>query len=81
MKAPAIGADLPRYRRADPRHRVGAELDTHAVLGQRLEGGNSIRHQRATLDRDGFAAMLRAGVAAVVDLGEGKPGDKRSTSA
>ena len=31
---------------------------------------------RATLDRDGFAAMLRAGVAAVVDLGAGKPGDK-----
>ena len=31
---------------------------------------------RTTLDRDGFAAMLRAGVAAVVDLGEGKPGDK-----
>ena len=31
---------------------------------------------RATLDRDGFAAMLRAGVAAVVDLGDGKPGDK-----
>ncbi len=31
---------------------------------------------RTTLDRDGFAAMLRAGVAAVTDLGEGKPGDK-----
>lgn len=31
---------------------------------------------RTTLDRDGFAAMLRAGVAAVVDLGEGQPGDK-----
>lgn len=31
---------------------------------------------RTTLDRDGFAAMLRAGVSAVVDLGEGHPGDK-----
>ncbi|RYB01953.1 dihydroxyacetone kinase subunit DhaL [Lichenibacterium ramalinae] len=31
---------------------------------------------RTTLDRDGFAAMLRAGVAAVVDLGEGRLGDK-----
>ena len=31
---------------------------------------------RATLDRDGFAAMLRAGVSAVVDLGDGHPGDK-----
>ncbi len=31
---------------------------------------------RTTLDRDGFAAMLRAGVDAVIDLGEGQPGDK-----
>ena len=31
---------------------------------------------RATLDRHGFAAMLRAGVSAVMDLGDGHPGDK-----
>jgi dihydroxyacetone kinase phosphoprotein-dependent L subunit len=31
---------------------------------------------RAHLDRDSFAAMLHAGVAAVVDLGGAKPGDK-----
>ena len=31
---------------------------------------------RADLDRDSFAAMLHAGVAAVVDLGGAKPGDK-----
>lgn len=40
-----------------------------------LDMSTSLRG-RATLDRDGFAAMLHAGVAAVVDLGEGKPGDK-----
>jgi phosphoenolpyruvate---glycerone phosphotransferase subunit DhaL len=31
---------------------------------------------RADIDRDSFAAMLRAGVAAIVDLGGAKPGDK-----
>jgi dihydroxyacetone kinase phosphoprotein-dependent L subunit len=31
---------------------------------------------RADLDRDSFAIMLHAGVAAVVDLGGAKPGDK-----
>ena len=40
-----------------------------------LDMSTSLRG-RTTLDRDGFGAMLRAGVAAVVDLGEGKPGDK-----
>jgi dihydroxyacetone kinase-like protein len=31
---------------------------------------------RAAIDRDSFGPMLRAGVAAVVDLGGAKPGDK-----
>ena len=31
---------------------------------------------RADIDRDSFAAMLHAGVAAVIDLGGAKPGDK-----
>jgi dihydroxyacetone kinase phosphoprotein-dependent L subunit len=31
---------------------------------------------RTDIDRDSFAAMLRAGIAAVVDLGGAKPGDK-----
>jgi phosphoenolpyruvate---glycerone phosphotransferase subunit DhaL len=31
---------------------------------------------RADIDRDSFAAMLHAGIAAVVDLGGAKPGDK-----
>ena len=37
---------------------------------------STVLRGRTTLDRDAFGAMLRAGVAAVVDLGEGKPGDK-----
>jgi dihydroxyacetone kinase phosphoprotein-dependent L subunit len=37
---------------------------------------STVLRGRTTLDRDGFATMLRAGVAAVVDLGEARPGDK-----
>ncbi|RYC30427.1 dihydroxyacetone kinase subunit L [Lichenibacterium minor] len=37
---------------------------------------STVLRGRTTLDREGFATMLRAGVAAVVDLGEGQLGDK-----